>query len=1014
MADVNKVANTALETAPSPIKRLLSSIKPVFSTYSGATQGVGVQPTKDDPIAGVPLGSPNQVLITNTDKFNQSPRQVALHESVHTIQNNLTPDQQKQIPPDVGDPTVVTNPDYLDAQRKAGKTILDLPKEQWSYLAQYHDSKQEEYEKGWITKKEWDQVQKTYGPWIKDFDKLKLSTVIPTDPKAPGNTINTTMRPPLVPVMQQATTLFDPANSSVPTTTTGGNDTTKLAALAKPVSWDTTNPAGMEGIEKPITSVRPSKQNAPVAKPKYKVNPGDDKSTRPFTYKINHDFFDKDPSHYQKSPTIESELVKARIASVEDPKHKNPFSFTHPLDQQAATFAKVQRILKNQEFKSFPKERQQKILSNYYDKYVTPVYTHAGLAPPHKDIWINQVQKTGPTAWSVKDFYVASPLTTRDAASDAYANLEQAGAAGAKVVAHVGHFLSHEIALAGVMVDRKELGIANFFPGSALQKWAQDGIKEDEKLLNKPAEMSQGLIDDITFWQDTHPTRTYQEKASAYVGEVAVQLPLYEGLKAIQIGMMGKAIAVAGTQGKAANFTRALMTSKVGGFAARRLTDAADSYTGDIFSETPKGDRAKDMAAYMGWNTLTEGFGALAKPIAKRVMKKVMAVNIATGGKIFNDTVADQAAHELENDIIGTNAAGEPIHHDPKDPNHFENAMQHSADSDPVKHKVVTAAKITHATVARELYGKPTNQLSKLQRRKVRVTVAQMANEAAIEMPIHVPEVSKHEIETKLKADVATNPGLANTFNDIEKQFGIPVVQAVHETEVESIKAEQGIKSTQGATEKVAKNNKTAEKSGIKPNIEPIKLKTDAELEALQPKPVTKTRAELYFAQFGDRGNMKYFSGDQGYDVKFDSPVDKILYTLNSNTKTAIRDRKFNMDRLFKYFGGEKTPAQIYEMAGKVKTQLDAAIRERRTDFYKDPKLSDLRFPKMFEISPEAEEVMDYNKTMAPYKANFFDQYTAGLKELAKLQQLRKATQAPEAKEKITVQIREEISRLPE
>src|ERR1700728_3232679 len=112
MADVNQVGQTALQDAPSSISRLLSAIKPVFSTYSGKTKGIGPQPSSADPIAGVPQGSASSILITDPSKFAQAPGQVAVHEGVHTIQNNLSPAQQAAIPPDTGNPLVAIDPKY--------------------------------------------------------------------------------------------------------------------------------------------------------------------------------------------------------------------------------------------------------------------------------------------------------------------------------------------------------------------------------------------------------------------------------------------------------------------------------------------------------------------------------------------------------------------------------------------------------------------------------------------------------------------------------------------------------------------------------------------------------------------------------------------------------------------------------------------------------------------------------------------------------------------------------------
>ena len=151
-SNVNQIGQTALQAAPDPLARLIAAIKPSFSIETKKTQGIGPQPSSADPIAGVVPGSPNQISVTDPARFQKDPQQTSIHEFVHLVQNNLSPEQKAAIPPDTGNPTVVTDPKYLAAQRKDGKTILQLPIEQQSYLTQFYHSKKEAFNKGYITK----------------------------------------------------------------------------------------------------------------------------------------------------------------------------------------------------------------------------------------------------------------------------------------------------------------------------------------------------------------------------------------------------------------------------------------------------------------------------------------------------------------------------------------------------------------------------------------------------------------------------------------------------------------------------------------------------------------------------------------------------------------------------------------------------------------------------------------------------------------------------------------------
>jgi hypothetical protein len=431
-----------------------------------------------------------------------------------------------------------------------------------------------------------------------------------------------------------------------------------------------------------------------------------------------------------------------------------------------------------------------------------------------------------------------------------------------------------------------------------------------------------------------------------------------------------------------------LATSKAGQFAGRRINEAASAYIGDYFSETPEGERAGDMAAFMGLGIAGEGILALAKPISKAAMKRVAATNIAIGGKVFHETIADQAEFELTHGVVGTDAAGNPIVHEQ---GKFSEQMNTAKAADPVKHAAVTAEKITQNAMARQLYDKPLNQLSKLQRRKVRVALAQMASEATEEIPIHVPDVAKHEVTQKLTEDVQDNPELAADIAYAEKKYGRKIVDTTVKAEQDSIAVERGIKSTQGATRNVGRNEevladanaKLASGGKVTPKAEPFKVRSEEELAALNPQKAERTREQSFFPDLEHTGNMRYNSGDQGYNVKFQSPVDKALYRLTSSTDKARASRSHEMERLKKYFGGTKTEQEITQMSYRVKDQLDAEVKSRRAIYHTDPKNADIVFPQMHQYAEEAKQAAheDIPKSYVSFRqkavANFTNPFTS-------------------------------------
>lgn len=730
------------------------------------------------------------------------------------------------------------------------------------------------------------------------------------------------------------------------------------------------------GAEKPVTSVRPEKQKPPV-KPLAKNQ---------FAPTNTEDSNKPEGGDTKQARDYRQQLIQSRIAAVENPANKNPFHFTHPLDQQAATYAKAERIIKNPRFAALPQDKKDRILSNYYDKYVVPVYQNAKIEPPHKDAWVSQV---GKGFFKTSDFYEYSEATNKDAFTDLQAGIVHAQTSAVQTAGHIGH----SIIMAGVIADRKILGLANFFPGSALHSWATEQADHEAKLAEPALKFSQDVIDRPTFWLDTHPSKSYTEKAGSFVGEQIVQLPMYTTIEA-PLGALGKAVSSAGSVGKAANFTRRLATSKTGQFVGRRLAEASSAYIGDIFSETPQGDRATDMAIFMGLGVGGEVLKTLAKPITRAAMKKVAATNIAVGGKVFHETIADQAEFELAHNIVGTDAAGNPILHEE---GKFSEQMHAAQQADPVKHAAVTAEKISQNAMARQLYDKPLNQLSKLQRRKVRTNLAQLGSEAAVEIPIHVPEVAQHEVTEKLSEDVQSNPELGVTFSYLEEKYQAKIVDSVVKEEQDSIAVERGIKSTQGATRNVGKNEKIlADANANLAEGRPIKLRSPEELAALNPKKPALTREQGHFGDFNDTGNMRYNSGDQGYNVKFQSPVDKALYRLTSNTEKARAARPEVIKRLDKYFGGTKSQSELVQMGHRVKEQLDAEVKSRRSVYDSDPKThSEIAFPEMHKYSEPAKparaqvetgtksEKVDLPRSYVSFKANNLAHFTNPFKTKA-------------------------------
>jgi hypothetical protein len=673
---------------------------------------------------------------------------------------------------------------------------------------------------------------------------------------------------------------------------------------------------------------------------------------------------------------------QARVAKVSSKDNRTPLMAPDPLDRQAGVYAKGLRLINGKKFKALDESNKQHVLGQYYDTWVAPAYTSSHAAPPDKDTWIREFGKPGGPKMQVSDFYLNTGKAA-DAVSDEESMALNMGATATKTLAN----LANGAIMAGMKVNQKLFGLKGFFPAPQTDTWRDKLLNIDKsKPVQSFMKMNQGLIDDSNFWFQSRPSRTFSEKAGSFIGEQSVQLPLYEAIGSLRglgatVSGIDKLLKVSAGTGeaieaaKAANLTRRLVATPIGRFVGKRLGEAADAYIGATLLQSSSEDRTRDVLAFMGFGAALEGLGiASTKLISKTAMKKQLAHDAAIGGLPYVEAVADQASHELNNDIIGYDHSGSPLQaHAGHNLADLKEAVGIANDADPIKAATTTAAKMSLTSLAKEKYGEGViwKNLARSKQDAIRKEYAKRTAEAVEEIPIHVPEVAQHEIQESIKKDVAQSPQLEKTYSDIEnlaKSLGIqePVTEIIRQAEVSDIKQATGIKSVQGATYKVA---------NVTRKIEPI-LKEPKKLE------------DQIFSDLADSGNLRYNSGDQGYNVKFESKVDKALYRLNGTDPTKFNFRVSQLKRLQQYFP-EKTVEEITAMAKDVKSQLDAEIKERRGTYHNDPEVSNVLFPSKYArqvtgIPATKEAVEAAPRNYVSFKVNTLSGFTNRISDAAK------------------------------
>lgn len=226
----------ALAKTPVPLQEALRGTQLKFRAETGPVSAVaGLAKTGGKVLAGVEPHSPDTINIVDQAAFNKAPEQLAAHEATHNVMNNLPGTLQDKIPADnQADPYNYGGVDGLNALRKKGGTILDLPREQQAALVQYYQSQGGPNAPA--------AVRDSHQPFVNDLAQLPQSVIQPTSPDA--DAINTTPRAPRPPI--DVPGALQPATKIYPEKKDGAAKKVDLSAgfVKKATSDITKHPAG--------------------------------------------------------------------------------------------------------------------------------------------------------------------------------------------------------------------------------------------------------------------------------------------------------------------------------------------------------------------------------------------------------------------------------------------------------------------------------------------------------------------------------------------------------------------------------------------------------------------------------------------------------------------------------------------------------------------------------------------------------------------------------------------------
>ena len=338
------------------------------------------------------------------------------------------------------------------------------------------------------------------------------------------------------------------------------------------------------------------------------------------------------------------------------------------------------------------------------------------------------------------------------------------------------------------------------------------------------------------FWMDTHPSKSWTRHVDTFTGEMLSQLPFYEA-----VGIPLKATGMLMESAKPiANLTKALTSTAHGAFIARRLTNASEALIASVLQGQSSEETSQNMLAFMGLGAAGEASGATIRA-GSSLVKSFTGKILAMGGTPLQEAVTQHAMHEMEHGIIDADKSA--------------SISEHVA-NDEVKEKMNMAEKISLTSLGMAKYNKPWNQLSQAQRRVIKAQRDNLTAEAIKELPLHNEDLAKANTEAQVKADEKENPKLAEKNAAFEKQFGVKISDALHESEMDYTKKETGADNILSAAKSTAK---TAEKQ------EEVSFKTRSERLEQEPRKYVSFKVD----------SLQYF---KNIKASFDKAKDKVQW----------------------------------------------------------------------------------------------------------------------------------------
>lgn len=517
-------------------------------------------------------------------------------------------------------------------------------------------------------------------------------------------------------------------------------------------------------------------------------------------------------------------------------------------DRGTAIAKRLESVKADPKYLKLSPEHQARVRADLYNKYVPASYAGFHLPVPDEKEWVEATGREQHIEKKLSDTYHENRgmQFAEDAASGAGKALNTIAMYGAQLS---NSAFSSIFNLNEHYSNKNEVKLEAALPVYKAEKQIQRGV---ENFIDS----RKASVQTDQFWLDTHPRDTIIGRLGSNAGELIATLPLYEAIGTLGIGgrvvegarsIKAGGTLAAGMEGPVRPLTQKLLGSAVGKFVAKRLITGTDMYLATLATHNGS-QRAAIEGVLVGGamevsgSAIQSGLRIAAAPL----IKKWTANTIAMGGKPFAQDIAKSAYSEMqplewwlkngaEADIPEYKNAVQ-LSHDiaifPKseteghfvrnrqtfhyngtkerqlifDHLHKEN-LQLREVQDPVMAKLHEAEKATLNSIAIQQHNTFFDHLPDEKKLDVLGVRWNQIHEAALEAPVHLPDLHKDEVEHDIQTQRAASPMLNSLLSDLEKQ-GVQVGDAVVANNTEQIAKETGISNVQAASKKVAKATK--------------------------------------------------------------------------------------------------------------------------------------------------------------------------------------------------------------